>query len=227
MYLHVFLYQIWEKNLEINQNNQYQIISIFFKIFLLNDIFYVIAKKLSTTIPPNSTRFIGNCIVAMGILQFLISAFIFLPITIETYYKTFRTMQYLWIFMNCVKTTLTLTKIKFYSDLIKLVDTIWLVNILLIVLTDPIQNSTEKPNLVTFYEIYFRYMEFHILILACTLIYNDRNIEEDVQSQIYTTSTILGKFDSFRFSVILILGHYYFVLVNSLAFSFKYIFYLF
>jgi 1,4-dihydroxy-2-naphthoate octaprenyltransferase len=94
-------------------------------------------------------------------------------------------------------------------------------NIILIALTDPVVNSDDSSNAVTFYEIYFRYLEYHTLILALILIYNDRNIEEDVQCGFFTTSAIIGKYDSFKFSCILIFAHYYFSLVNGFAYSYK------
>jgi hypothetical protein len=123
--------------------------------------------------------------------------------------------------MNSVKTMLIYCQTKFLADLIKLIDVIWIMNIILITITDPEFNDDNRKNKISFYEPYFRYMEFHILMLAFSLVYNDRNIESEIASRLYTTSAIIGKYDSFRFTVILILSHYYFIFVNSLAFSVK------
>jgi len=128
----------------------------------------------------------------------------------------------LWFISNFIKSIVTAYFRRFIVDLIKLIDTIILINIILIALTDPIVNNEENNNKVVFYEIYFRYLEYHILMLALTLIYNDRNIEENVNNIFFTTSAIIGKYDSFKFSCILILAHYYFPLVNGIAYSFKY-----
>lgn len=222
MFVHIYFYQEYEKGTEINVEKAYQILKICFLIMFMNDLLTIFITK-TTSINDTSV-----------IVKFIMFAIFFLPMSysisllknlsdkIEGYYKSFLVSFGFWIFFNFVKHIISfIFKAKFVSDLLKLLDTVWIMNFILIYITDPVTNTEENPNAITFYEIYFRYTEFHILILAFMLIYNDRNIDEDVQDDIYSTSAIIGKYDSFRFSVILILAHYLFIFVNGLAFGLK------
>lgn len=142
---------------------------------------------------------------------------------IHGYSKTFFVFGFFFIIGNLIKLSSTyFTRKKFIADVFRLFDPIWIINMILISITDPITNTNDNPNEITFYEIYFRYMEYHLLILAFILIYNDRNIDEDVQNRIYSTSAVIGKYDSFRFTAFIILSHYFFIFINALAFDLEY-----
>ncbi len=110
---------------------------------------------------------------------------------------------------------------KHYADLIKLFETILITNIILIALSDPNYNTDNQPNLVTFHEVYFRYMEVHFLIFSFYFLYNDKNIENEISKQIFSISSIIGRYDSFRYFTILNSAHYLFIFINGLAFSLK------
>jgi len=191
---------------------------------LLNDFIYTISKYVSTSVSQSKyKRILFNFIVP--ILQFSINLSILNQFSVEGYYKTFSLFKWVWSLMNFFKTILTFNKVKFLSDVIKLFDTIWLVNMILIIFTDPLTNTDDNPNLITFYEIYFNYLEFHILILAAVLIYNHKNIEDDSKNlsdstRLYTTASLLGHQDSYRYCVILLFAHYYFVILNGISYSF-------
>jgi len=218
MITHTYFYQKYEKNTELNTITFNLLISDLVFIIIVNDFLYTVIKYISI---PQQQRTSKNvvCILIIPIIQFYLNYKNFSNIVIESYYTTFFIFKFLWVLSNSIKTVVIYLKSKFVADLIKLVDTIWLINLLLIGLTDPLVNNEQEPNQVCFYEIYFRYIEYHNLILALYLIYHDRNIEYEVGTKTYTTSAIIGKYDSFRFTVILILTHYYFILINGLAFS--------
>lgn len=219
MFLHTYYFQKWDKATEINSNNFNEIWMKIGIILFLNDF-------VNTTIKWHSFRRKSKLDNILNLLVFPLTIFLFSFITfwtieIQTYKKTFFIVYFTWLVFNYIKSTIIYTKYKYASDLVKLVDPIFIINIIVIALTDPIENSAERPNSVTFYEVYFRYMEFHILMMAATLIYNDKNIDEDVRNKLFSTSAVIGKYDSFRFSIILIFFHYLFIIINGVAYSIK------
>ena len=160
--MHTYLYQKWDKMTEINDENSAEILIVFLKLLVMNDFFFVYAKKASLQGGERTLlQSIINCAIP-SVIQFILSILIFSPIEIHCYHKTFLFIKSIWITMNCIKFVVIFNQTKFVSDLIKLVDTAWIINIILIAITDPIENTKERPNSVTFYEAYFRYMEFHI-----------------------------------------------------------------
>ena len=219
MYIHVFYFQKYEKITKMNEKNEILILKVFFQNIILNDGILIINNYLSNKYTDLS-KIVKFAVIP--IFQFILSIIIFNPICIEGYYKTFFLCKSLWFLSNFIKSLVTAISRRFIVDIIKLIDTILIINIILIAITDPLYNDEDNNNKVVFYEIYFRYLEYHILMLALTLIYNDRNIEEDVKDVKFTTSAVIGKYDSFKFSCILIISHYYFPLVNGIAYSFKY-----
>jgi hypothetical protein len=219
MFLHTYYYQKWDKGTEINYNNFYEIWVKIVIILFLNDF-------INSTIKWYSIRNKSKLDTILNLLVFPITIFLFSILTlwsleIKTYRKTFFLSYFTWLVLNYIKSTIVYSKFKYASDLVKLLDPIFIINIILIAITDPIENSSERPNAVTFYEVYFRYMEFHILMLAATLIYNDKNIDDDVRNKLFSTSAVIGKYDSFRFSIILIFFHYLFIIINGVAYSIK------
>jgi hypothetical protein len=219
--VHSFFYQKYYKQLDLN--NPLQTFLIFSKILIINDLLYTFTKYFSLT--RRNTRFQGiffNLVLPMALLYFNLSAFWSLEVV--GYTKTFSMFKWIWLLMNMIKIIFIYNKVSYVVDIIKIFDTIWLVNMILILITDPITNTDADPNIVTFYEVYFNYLEYHIIILASILILNDKNIEDDVKYSdnsvsIFSTSALLGKHDSYRFSVILLFSHYYFVLVNCLSYG--------
>ena len=151
----------------------------------------------------------------------IIYIYLFSSITIEGYYKYFLFYKYLYILTNCLKVIFILNGTKYISEIIKLLETIILTNIFLIFLSDPYYNTEKIPNLVNFNEVYFRYLEFHILIFSLYFLYNDKNIENEINNKIYSFSSIIGRYDSFRFFTVLNLIHYIFIVINGLSFSLR------
>lgn len=217
--MHTYFYQKYDKLTEINQSNEGVILFLFIKLTLLNDLCYVIAKNIS--LYKIRTLRIQSLIILLPIVQYVVATILFGSIAIQGYYKTFTIIKHIWLLMNCIKTLCISFRTKFISDLIRVTDNVWLVNIVLIMITDPIVNTTERPNAVTFYEVYFRFVEFQILWMAMFFVVNEKNVETEVNNKMYTTSAIIGKYDSFRFTVILVIAHYYFVLINGLAYSIR------
>jgi hypothetical protein len=220
MFVHTYYYQKYDKRTLLNENNFYEIWVKIILIIFLNDLINTCIKWYSIRTTRKRIDFIINLLL-LPFSIFVFSILIFWSMEIKTYRKIFFLSYICWFVLNYIKSNIIFSKFKYAADLVKLLDPIFIINILLIAITDPIENNNERPNAVTFYEIYFRYMEFHILMLACPLIYNDRNIDDDVNNKLYSTSAVIGKYDSFRFSIILIFFHYLFVIINGLAFSIK------
>lgn len=219
MVIHIYFYQRYEKQTELNTYTFKLLIIDFIYLIIINDVFFTSMKYFSKCPEAIKYKKIIISLICFLIFQIFLNFKILSNIAIESYYLSYFFFKFLWIISNLLKSFAIFIKSKFVADLIKLIDTIWVINMLLISLTDPLINNELAPNQVCFYEIYFRYIEYHNLILALYLIYHDRNIENEINTKTYTTSAIIGKYDSFRFTVILILTHYYFVLINGLAFS--------
>lgn len=221
MYVHTYCYQKWDKNCTFNQQWEVNVIFLMLSIILSNDFFTVLAKKKSITSKYEQNDIIRYDVIC-PIILFLLQSFSFSFITVSGYKRTFVLVKYILLVMNAIKIIFTFHKGKFIADLIKLVDTVWIINLLLIILTDPLVNTPQRKNLIIFYEVYFRYLEYHILMLAFLLIHNLHNTEIETEQKLYTTSAIVGKKDSYRVIMILIFAHFYFPLVNGIAYSLKY-----
>lgn len=221
MYVHTYCYQKWDKKSHFNPQWETNIIFLMLFIIIVNDFFIILAKKKSIT-----TKYSKNDIIVYDIIfpiaLFCIQSYIFSYVTISGYKRTFLLVKEILLIMNSIKVIFTFHKGKFISDLIKLVDTVWIINLLLIILTDPEVNTPKRKNLIIFYEVYFRYLEYHILMLAFMLIHNYHNTETEIEQKIYTTSAIVGKSDCYRVVMILIFAHFYFSIVNGIAYSLKY-----
>lgn len=163
----------------------------------------------------------------------LIYAFIYVLlfdlVSIEGYYKFFLFFKYLLLISSSLRITFNLIGSKHYADIIKLIETLFITNLALIAISDPNYNTDSIPNSVTFHEVYFRYLEVHILIFSLYFLYNDGNIESEISKNIYSISSIIGRYDSFRYFTLLNVSHYLFIFINGLSFSLRYfiLFYLF
>jgi hypothetical protein len=219
MFLHTYYFQKWDKKTEINTNNFNEILMKICIILFLNDFVNTTIKWFSFQRKSRFNNVLNLLIFPITI--FFFSFILFWTFEIQAYKISFFFVYFTWLVLNYIKSTIIYTKYKYASDLVKLVDPIFIINIILIAITDPIENSPERPNSVTLYEVYFRYMEFHILMMSATLIYNDKNIDDDVRNKLFSTSAVIGKYDSFRFSIILIFFHYLFIIINGVAYSIK------
>jgi hypothetical protein len=211
-------YQQWDKNTEINEYNKTEIIKAIFFTYLLNDFINCITKTYS------NFKYATHKVLLyafINIFQLIAFIYFFRNINIEGYYKSFLVCKCLFFFLNTIKTVCASVNYSFAINIFKFIDTVWLTNMMLIAFTDPIMNNETYKNKVTFYEVYFRFLEYYILVMAFSIIYNDKNIDEDVARRVYTFAGVIGKHDSYRFIIILILAHYYFILINSLAFSLR------
>jgi len=142
-------------------------------------------------------------------------------ISVEGYYKFFLFFKYLFLISSCWRIIFNLFGNKHYADIIKLIETILITNIILIAVSDPHYNTDSIPNLVAFHEVYFRYLEVHILIFSFYFLYNDENIESEISKNIYSISSIIGRYDSFRYFSLLNISHYLFIFINGLSFSLR------
>lgn len=220
MYIHTYSYQKWDKHSSLNNQWEIEILWMMFKIMAITDLFEVIVKKKSITTKETKKDILVYDFLFPVLLLF-IQLYIFKDVEISGYKNTFLLVKTILMIMNSAKIILIFHRGKFVADLVKLVDTIWIINLMLIMLTDPEVNTAERKNLIIFYEVYFRYLEYHILILVFPLISNYGNIDTEIAQKLYTTSTIIGKNDTYRIFVILIFSHYYFPLVNGIAYSLK------
>ena len=192
-----------------------------FFIFFTTDLFSVFTKKKSITTKYKKRDIIKYDILVPSVL-FLIQYLAFSRVKISGYKRTFVIIENIWIAMNVIKIIFTFHRGQFMADLIRLVDSVWIIYLFLLILTDPETNTPKKKNQIIFYEVYFRYLEYHILILSYQLIWNYKNIDIETKQKLYTTSAVVGKKDSLRVFVILLYAHYYFPIVNGIAYSIKY-----
>ncbi len=151
----------------------------------------------------------------------IIFVFIFDAIYIEGYYKFFMFFKYSLLISSSLRITFNLNGVKHFADFIKLFETVFITNLLLIAVSDPHYNTKSIPNLVTFHEVYFRYLEVHILIFSFYFLYNDENIESEISRTMYSISSIIGRYDSFRYFMLLNISHYLFIFINGLSFSLR------
>jgi hypothetical protein len=196
-------------------------ISIFIKYIFVNDIANTLLKlaskyKISSQI---RTFTIYDC---LPFIMLLFNFYFFSGIVIETYRKSFKFSVLLLNLLQFLRTITIVYNRSYVNFFMWLFEPIFLINIILIILTDPQVNTEERPNAITFYEIFFRNFEFNVLIVAFSFAYNDRIIEQDIIDQQKTIYTTVGKVDSYRFTIIMLVFHYAFILINGLAYSFKY-----
>jgi hypothetical protein len=219
IYFHTYFFQQYEKQTLINEQNEFQTIVSLLKVIVLTDTIIVLYKYLSTVKLNTILKLIFIlCIPTL----YLYKTFRYLgEIQVDGYIKTYIICRIVYCLSNYIKIISIFNKRKIIADLLKFLDTLLLVNIVLIGLTDPIVNTSENPGAITFYDVYFRYLEFHVLILGMIFLLNDKNIDAEVQGNCFSLSSVIGKYDSFRFCVIFLLSHYYFIFVNGLAYSFK------
>ena len=153
---------------------------------------------------------------------FLLLSF-FNPIEIEGYYKYFLFSKVIFSIISYIKILNSFEGNKIIIDAFKIFETIIVTNIILIALSDPNFNSETEPNIVVFHEVYFRYLELHLLIFSFYFLYNDTNIEEETSKSVfvYSFSSCVGRYESFRFFTILNLSHYLFIFLNGIAYSLK------
>jgi hypothetical protein len=204
----------------VNLENFFLIIWDFILVSFINDVISCLMKFLSLEENVSKKKRIMVSTL-IPIVQLGLNSLIFSNLNVTGYTKTYLACMTMFLIDTCAKSIITYFKAKFVADLLRLIDTIWQVQIIVLCLTDPLINDENNPKLVSFYEVYFRYVEYHILVLALILMYNERNIDFDVSTKSYTSSAIIGKYDSYRFSVLLIFSHYYFILINGLGFDWK------
>lgn len=142
-------------------------------------------------------------------------------ISVEGYYKKYIFFKYLFFCTSSLRMIFQYMGKKHFSEFIKLNEIVPVLFIILISLSDPNYNTEQNPNIICFHEVFFRYIEMHILILSFYLLFNDKNIEEEISKQIFSVSSIIGRYDSFRYFTFLNLAHYIFTLINGLSFSLK------
>ena len=221
MYIHTFLYQSWDKHSSLNPQYQYKIFWLLFLLIISYDLLAIYTKYNSITTKYSKLDHITfHCI--LPILLYILQYLLLYNIHISGYTRTFCFVKNIFLLMNVIKIIFIFHKLQFIAELIKFIDIIWIINILLIALTDPEVNTPEKNNLIVFYEIYFRYLEFHLLMLTYAVVQGYNNIDIESKQKLYTTGVVIGKFDSFRIIVILIFAQFYFSLINGIAYSFKY-----
>jgi len=227
MVANILFYQIYDKEMVFDFNSCFKSLLIFWIIIFINDIILTTFQRFSIGGPKTNLGTLKAaiiCFVSIGIFQIIIMLNFLSYFQIEGYYKFFIAFKYIWITLTILRSISAFCEMKVLSDIIRLFEPIIIINLILIGITDPIVNEEAIPNKITFYEIYFRFIEFQILVIGFNLIYFDSNIDNDVTDKQFTLSAVIGRYDSFRFTVFIIIIHYFFILINVFAFSYKYIF---
>lgn len=224
---HVVGYQVLEKEIEINRENLFGFTLVYLILLVVNEIVYCIAKYSAFYIKKSSNKmlfanlFIVFVYVVPG-MQFLFGFYLFYDYTVENYTKTFFLMKYLILVINSFKTILIFNCAKVAADIIKALKPIFIINAILVYSSDPYVNDEENSPVV-FHEIFFRYIEFHALVIAYHLIFSDNSIENEVDCKYVSISSLIGKYDSFRFTFLLIGVHYIFILITVLGYGVYYL----
>lgn len=224
---HVIGYQILEKKIDINTENLYNFSLGYLIILVVNEILYCIAKYTAFYLKKRSNKILfANMFVVfvyvIPIMQFLFGMFLFYDFSVDNYPKTFFLFKYLILGINSFNTILIFNCAKVAADIIKALKPIFIINAILVYASDPYTNDEENSPVV-FHEIFFRYLEYHALVISYHFIYSDSCIEEEVDIRYVSISSLIGKYDSFRFSFLLISIHYVFILITVLGYGVYYL----
>jgi hypothetical protein len=195
---------------------------------LVNDIFNIY-NLCTTTIDINAfyrgnTGEFGKILsrIPILIITYFLYYLIFYDIYLDGYHKTFHLFKNGFIFILLVKSICNLFPLIFADEILNMVKNFDLCMMVLIALSEPIVNTTVRPNRTSFIECYTRYLESEILLFAYYLISRD-TFSTGIDDEMIKGSLVyvIGDYDCFRYTAFLFICHYFYVLINSLAFSFK------
>ena len=223
MILNTSFYQIYDKEMNLDYDACRNVFFRFLIIIFINDLILLIFQRLSVGGLTKYGSLLNTFLIFIALASFQVANILIFTnsFEIEGYYRYFHCFKYIWIITTGLRSVAAYNEAKVISDIIRIFEPILLINLILIAITDPIINVEQVPNKVTFYEIYFRFIEFQIIVLGFNLIYFDSNIDTDVDEKQYTLAAVIGKYDCFRFTVFIIIIHYFFILINMIAFSYK------
>ena len=214
MYIETFFYQKWIKKCEINNKFKIDIIQILSISLFLTDLFLVITKKKSIT-----TKYLKDDIIIydifLPILLFIIQIILFNHIIVTSYYITYTIEKYLFFVLNCLKIISTFHNGGLISDMLKIVNCVYILNILLIVLTDPMKN-TGKKNKIVFYELAFIHSPFYLLSICHCILYTFKRIKKERNLDLNTSISILGENISFILFFLLVIFHNIIIIIQGI-----------
>lgn len=242
MILHAYLYQKYDKG--TTTNGQFLPFVVTFGIYLLiSEVIYRMASFYSKHLTQihillffgyvdtrfNDPRYYSQpdqydvlFSYYIPLLQFILGAIILWPFQIEGYFKQFVFLKYTVLLYFSVKTILFYNTLGIFTEIFRIVETYFLTSLFIIVLTDPVSNENGCEYSVGFNEIYLRIIEHISILQAYNLIRSYDSIDYCKERRIINESSVTGKHDSLRGVIICLAISYYFVLINSFAYSFKY-----
>lgn len=87
-------------------------------------------------------------------------------------------------------------------------------------LVDKENFSSNEPifhKYIDYLELFFRYFDFHFLVLSSYVIFSDKTIIPDIDEKVYSLYSILGRYDCYRYVLLLLCTHYIFILITSIG----------
>jgi hypothetical protein len=247
--IHTIIYQTYDKNTPINPQLFYFICVYLIYIFI-NDYAYTLAKSGSKDFfhynhvsllngyvnhtdaedyrnysQWNFDQTDGRFTYILPLIQYFLGIFLFYGITIESSFKSFVFYKFLFFFICAIKTPIYYYTFFIVCDIIRLlVEDVLVLKLMLIVMTDPYYNDDAFPNIINGTEIYLRYFESLCLVISLYMVHRYENIDDEVRNKKFTSATVTGKYDSLRYPIAFVAFHFYFILVNGMAYSWKYMY---
>lgn len=225
---HCYIYQTYDKETKLNSNNFYYFIFVFIFILIINDLLNFVTHVLGNlkTSEFNDDQNKRKDLIFLLIIPLTQSIFYFILLTmikVSNYQWYYFFLKLLFVLTTILKSIMGYLPFKFAVDLCKCVDTWIMTYMLVIVMTDPIYNDDDTlPNAINPTETYLRFLEVGILLLVCNFVFNYENVVEDMEKERMSAVMILGDYDTFRYSALLLHCHYFFPVINGLAYSIRY-----
>jgi hypothetical protein len=230
LFYHVYIYLCYDKNISINNVilTKFVIRMIVFVVF--NELFKIFFKnvkdidakefhKLSSLDPfvklfKNSPYFLAH---------YIINVYLLYDFYIDGYYRWFAMFKHGLIFIHTAKAICNYYPLKFLDQILEIFKNINICSMALICLSDPLINTDIRPTRICFFETYCRFLETEILMMAYYIISRDLfATTEEEEMNMASLIAVIGEYDCFRYTAFLLIFHYFFILINTLAFSFKY-----
>ena len=136
IYLHTVCFQVLDKNTMINEISKEQTLRLFMKFFFINDLVNVYTKWVSRNSILGRTKELIH-LVLIPVCMFIFNIYTIFSFEIETYRKSFKFSAILLCLSYLKKTTLILKRKSYFSACFWLVDPIFIINLILISLTNP------------------------------------------------------------------------------------------
>lgn len=77
--------------------------------------------------------------------------------------------------------------------------------------------NNSDSNLINFFELLFRYLDFQFIIMAFYILNGEKVIKEEIDCKYLSMSSILGKYDSYIYFCYLLAAHYVFCILTVIS----------